>query len=281
MTENLELNRKLRVAVVQMDCVKYEKETNLQKAMEWIDEAEKQGAQLVLLPELFTTGYLTPSKDTELAETLPGPTTERLLSIYQKKGIYLGGCILERARTRIYDTAFLLGPEGYVGKYRKVHLWKGESARFTRGNVIQPFETALGCVGLLICHDVRFPEAVRTLSLQGAQIVLFPSAFGKARLYSWDIQTRARSMENGIFTLFADRVGEENGLVFAGHSRIVDPWGRVLCEVTEAEGIAVADLDFSWIQKAREEVPQLQQVAPRAYRYLSTARTRETRAFKA
>lgn len=277
MAENLKENGKLCVAVVQMDCVRYEKEINFQKAIEWIDEAVKQGAQLVLLPELFTTGYLTQPKDLELAETIPGPTTERLLSICREKGIYLGGCILERARTRVYDTAFFMGPEGYIGKYRKVHLWKGESARFTRGNLIQPFATSISCVGLLICHDVRFPEAVRTLTIQGAQVVLFPSAFGKARLYSWDIQTRARSMENGIFTLYADRIGEEDDLSFAGHSRIVDPWGKVLCEVTEAEGIAVADIDFSWIQKAREEVPQLQQVAPRVYRYLSTARVRETK----
>ncbi|MFN4183114.1 MAG: carbon-nitrogen hydrolase family protein, partial [bacterium] len=129
-----------------------------------------------------------------------------------------------------------------------------------------------GKIGMLICHDLRYPEACRSLVFKGAQIVLVPSAFGKSRVYSWDVQTRARAMENGIFILYANRVGEEPDFAFCGNSRIVNPWGKPVVSLSDsAEGLATAEISLDDIPKAREEIPQLPQVRPHIYRYLASS----------
>lgn len=134
---------------------------------------------------------------------------------------------------------------------------------------------------MLICHDVRYAEAARTLALAGAQILAYPSAFGAPRFYSWDNQTRARAMENGVFAMFADRAGQDGDIKFAGHSRIVDPYGKPIVDLAEdVEGYAIADMDLNLIQKARDEVPQLPQINARVYRYIYAAGTRHNIAIK-
>ncbi len=259
----------LRVAVIQMQCAPGQKETNLQQAVELVERALEKGAELVLLPELFNTGYMVVGQEADLAEPIPGPTTERLQRYAEEAGVLIAGAILRRAGSRIYDAGFLLRPRRKPKIYHKVHLWKGEEKRWSAGRRLLPPVAFRGWkIGLLICNDLRFPEAARTLVLQGANLLLYSSAFGHARLYSWENQTRARSMENGIFTAYANLCGEEAGIRFAGRSRIVDPWGTALVNLSDTPGLACADLQPHWIQEARQEVPQLEQLRPWIYKYL-------------
>ncbi len=253
-----------------MDCVLGEKEENWKEVEKWTEAAADEKVQLVLFPELFSTGYKVEEQDELLAEPIPGPTTEFCLHLARKYQLWLCGAIIEKAKAGLYDTAFLISPKKLVGIYRKTHFWKGEEKRFRRGRSFPVFRTKLGAIGLLICHDLRYPEAVRTLALNGAQILLVPSAFGKLRTYSWDVQTRARAMENGIFAFYANRVGQEPDFDFCGNSRIVNPWGKPIVSLSDsAEGMATADISLRDIPKAREEIPQLQQVRPKIYRYLT------------
>lgn len=258
---------RLRVAVVQMDCIPGDKAANLDKAAGYVRQAAGEGAKLVVLPELFTSGYRTEDTDVALAERIPGPTADALALIAREKDLVIVGCILEKApRGVLYDTAFLVTPRGYAGKYRKIHLWKGEEKRFARGRTLKPIRTPLGTIGLQVCYDVRFPEAARTLALREATLLCYSAAFGKPRALAWDNQSRARALENGVFALYSARVGEEKDSVFNGHSRIVDPFGRVLVDLSEfVEGIATADLELSHIQRARQDVSQLADLRPEAY----------------
>ncbi|MGH8104289.1 MAG: carbon-nitrogen hydrolase family protein, partial [bacterium] len=140
---------RLRVAVVQMDCELDDRSANLEKAFHFVGQAVEEGAKLIVLPELFATGYRTEETDGALAEKIPGPTTRALLGICREKKVFIVGCTIEKAAGGVlYDTAFLVGPHRYLGKYRKIHLWKGEEKRFARGTELQPIRTPIAVIGL-------------------------------------------------------------------------------------------------------------------------------------
>ncbi|MFN4182854.1 MAG: carbon-nitrogen hydrolase family protein, partial [bacterium] len=134
----------IRAAVVQMDCVLGEKEKNLESIRQWIEAGADEKAQIVVLPELFNTGYQTAEQDSELAEPIPGPTTEFCLALAQKYGVWICGAIMEKTKRGIYDTAFLISPQKLVGTYRKTHLWKGEEKRFLRGRSFPVYHSLFG-----------------------------------------------------------------------------------------------------------------------------------------
>jgi predicted amidohydrolase len=250
----------IKVAAVQMNCVLADLDANLLKAKNLIDAAVEQGAQLIVLPELFNTGYRVEEKDVELAETIPGPTTKWMEEIARETKVYLTASILETGASKglVYDTAVLVGPEGFIGSYRKTHLWDAENIRFTKGEEFPVFDTAFGKVGLQICYEVGFPEGARILTLKGADILVYPSAFGKARLYAWDLATRSRALENGAFVIAANRSGTEIGeTTFGGHSRIVDPCGNVLIEAQKEDEVIVAEINLQNVIDQRRTIPYL------------------------
>jgi predicted amidohydrolase len=261
---------RIRGAVIQMDCVRGNVSENVAKALAFAVSAAADGVELIVLPEMFNTGYGFPETDEELAETIPGPTTEQCRRLSEESGAMFVAAILERAGDQFYDTAIICRPRKSLRTYRKLHLWKGESARWKRGRRLLPPVYFAGVrVGVLICHDLRYPEAARSLALDGAQVLVYPSAFGAPRFYSWDNQTRARAMENGVFAMFANRTGQDGEIKFGGHSRILDPFGKPLVDLAEdVEGYATADMDIALMERARSEAPQLPQVRPHAYLYL-------------
>lgn len=255
----------VKAAAVQMECTPGNKEANLQKTYSLLDESADSGARLVVLPELFSTGYWVKDLDFELAEKIPGETTLALERIAQDRDLYISGAILEKGEARgvIYDTAFLIAPHGLLGAYRKICLWDTEKHRFQSASKCPSvFQSEVGNLGLQICYEVGFPEGARMLALQGADVVLYPSAFGKARLYIWDIATRSRAIENGVYVVAANRSGtEDNGNIeFAGHSRIVNPKGEILAEAQNANQVITADLDLDVITLQRRAVPYLYDV---------------------
>lgn len=250
-----------KVASIQMNCVLYDKEENLNKANKLIEEAIERGAKLIVLPELFNTGYRVEEKDDDLSESIPGSTSLWMTDICRKANVYMIAAILEKGLSNgtVYDTALLVGPEGLIGTYRKTHLWDQENVRFTKGNAFPVFNTELGKIGLQICYEVGFPEGARLLTLKGADIIAYPSAFGAERYYAWDLATRARGLENGAFIVASNRSGTEKEVTaFGGHSRIVGPSGNILAESEEEEDqVIVADVDLNEVIQQRRAIPYL------------------------
>ncbi len=249
----------LKIAIVQMNCVPADKIANFEKAAKMIAESADMKAQLIILPELFSTGYMAVARDRELAEAIPGPTTEWLTKLAIRYHVYVVAAIIEKDEAgTLYDTAVIAGPEGYVDKYRKIHLWGTEPERFARGATLPVFKLPFATIGLQICYEIGFPEPARILAQAGAEIIVYTSAFGKARAYAWNIASRSRALENGVYVLACNRIGTEEEAVFGGLSRVVAPNGDILASASaDAECVISAVIDLDAIAEQRRAIPYL------------------------
>ena len=249
----------IRVAAIQMSCIPGDKEQNLRKASRLIKEACEREVQLIVLPELFSTGYFVKELDMDLAEHIPGKTTLLMERIAKERDLYICGAILEHGESKgvIYDTAVLVSPNGLEAVYRKVLLWDSERTRFKHGCSFPVVRTKFGILGMQICYEVGWPEVARILTLKGADILICTAAFGKERYYAWDLATRSRALENGVFLVASNRSGKEGEKEFASHSRIVDPKGNILAEASQIDEVIVASIDLDDVVKQRRAVPYL------------------------
>ena len=269
----------LRVGLVQIN-TRENKAANLERAEELVAQAAERGAQLVALPEYVD--YLGPKDDTAPdAETIPGPTTERFGALARRHAIWLlGGSMRERSETpgKYYNTAVLYSPDGAIAAtYRKIHLFDidlagnvsaNESATILPGDDVVTAEIDGHTAGLSICYDLRFPELYRMLALAGAEILLVPAAFtmftGKDH---WHVLLKARAIENQAYVLAPGQFGAHAPAAQCyGHSVVIDPWGTVIAEASDAEGVVIADLDFAYLRKIRTQLPSLANRRPSAYR---------------
>ncbi|MCX8103514.1 MAG: acyltransferase [Candidatus Bipolaricaulota bacterium] len=244
----------IKVGFYQFCPVFGEVRANLHKIVEALERAN---ADLLVLPELCTTGYLFTSQDevNELAEPIPGPTTLFLENLTRRKNLWLVLGMAERVGAngrsplRCYNSAVLIGPDGYRATYRKAHLFLEEKLYFVPGDT--PFrvhDLGVARMGMLVCFDHFFPEATRALALQGAQIVCHPSNLvlpGKGQQI-----TRVRAMENRIFWVLANRYGtEERGskkLTYTGASQIVAPNGELLAQApSDSESLQIVEISPS------------------------------------
>jgi predicted amidohydrolase len=244
----------MRVAVAQVEPKLGEKEHNLAMCFARLEEAAAAGADLAVFPECAIPGYMWDSAEEALpyAEEIPGPTTEAFERECARLSIHAITGLLERDNGTLYNAAVLVGPEGLIGSYRKTHLpFLGVDRFVTPGDEFKVFDTALGKIGLIICYDLRFPEATRTLALAGAEIVALPTNFPMAARLQCEIIAPARAAENRIYLLVANRVGKERWGEFCGRSQIVDPFGNRLAETdVTSETLLVADVD---LDKARDK----------------------------
>jgi predicted amidohydrolase len=234
----------MRVGFFQFDIVFGNIAANLNKVA---DALRRHEFDLIVLPELFTTGYLFSSKQEakSYAEPIPdGRTTQTLMKIARDRRAYIVGGMVEVDGDGVYNTAVVVGPDGYVGKHRKWHLSKFEIPLFDRGHELNVFNLNGVRVGVLLCFDTWFPEAARRLMLQGAQIICSPANFGGP--WSLDI-IKARAIENIVFTITANRTGEEhrNGIdaEFRGESQIVSCAGDVLARADHQESFSFVEID--------------------------------------
>jgi predicted amidohydrolase len=251
----------VRIAVVQCDPkVGVENmDRNLEAAKSYLNAAARQGAKLVVLPELVTTGYCFTGREEAFAhsETIPdGRAVQSWISIAARHQMYIVGCIVERDGARLYDTAVLVGPEGYVGRYRKTHLWNNEKLWFTPGDEGYPvFDTRIGRIGLLVCWDIWFPETARIVAQQGADIICTPTNWVWTPPPLYDASgicmaaylTITAAHVNNVFIAAADRVGQERGAGFMGNSLIASTNGWPVGKVAgpEEETMLLADIDLS------------------------------------
>ena len=270
----------MRIAVVQINS-RNDKEANIRRAEELIDRAATTGARVVALPEYVN--FLGPrDEQAGVPETIPGPITGRFASKAKEHGIYvLGGSIHEHSNVpdKSYNTSVLIDPNGeIIAKYRKIHLFDidltgnvsaNESSSILPGDEIVTAEIDGHTVGLTICYDLRFPELYRLLALRGAEVLFVPAAFtmftGKDH---WHTLLKARAIENQAFVVAPGQIGahEPNDSRCYGHSLVVDPWGTVLADSPDQEGVVTADLDFEYLAKLRKQLPSLANRRPTAYR---------------
>lgn len=244
----------MRVAVAQTEPQLGEKERNLEVCVARLEEAAKQGAALLVLPECAIPGYMFDNAEEALpfAEGIPGPSTEILERESRRLGMHVVCGLLERDGDVMHNTAVFVGPDGLIGVYRKTHLpFLGVDRFVVAGDELPIFETPLGRVGLEICYDLRFPEVTRTLALRGADLIAHPTNFPVAARLQTEFITRARAAENRVYLLTANRVGKERWGEFCGWSQIVDPYGDRLAEAgADEEALLVADYD---VQRARDK----------------------------
>lgn len=240
----------IKIAGVQMDVRIADKAANLARMEAALAEAHASGARLVVFPECALTGYCFESLAEALphAETLPGPSVERLGQVARRLGVHLIFGLLERDGDRVFNATALVGPDGLVGSYRKIHLpYLGVDRFTTPGD--RPFavhEAGDLRVGMNICYDGAFPESARVMALDGADLIVLPTNWPPGAQCTADCVINARAMENAVYYAAVDRVGEERGFQFIGRSKICDPNGNELAFAPHTnETILYADVDLA------------------------------------
>ena len=265
------------VAAIQLQCSD-DKDENINRTIAEIAVAAKAGARLVCLQEMFATRYFCQAEDHamfELAESIPGPTTDRLAAAAKEHGVVIvAGLFERRAAGLFHNTAAVIESDGSIaGIYRKMHIPDDplfyEKFFFTPGDLgFRCFDTSVGKVGVCICWDQWFPEAARLTALAGAEILVYPTAigwqapekeaWGESQVSAWQTMMRSHAIANGVFVVAPNRVGVEDAIEFWGHSFIVDPYGNILGQAghTDAETL-LGELDLSTVETARTHWPFL------------------------
>ena len=223
-------NLQIPVAGVQMDVKIGDCQANIERMADWLQDERTQSAQLVVFPECAVTGYCFESKaeGMAVAESIPGPCTDRILSLAKQHGKYLAFGTLEKAGDDLYNSCVLLGPSGIVGVYRKIHLPFLGIDRFTTAgkDAIEVYEIAGMRVGMHICYDASFPEITRVLALNGADLIILPTNWPPGADTFAEYVPNARALENHVYFMSVNRVGEERGFKFIGTSKFCLPTGR-------------------------------------------------------
>jgi N-carbamoylputrescine amidase len=271
----------VRLGIVQMRCSE-NPDDNMRKALALAEQAIEAGAEVVCLPELFRSRYFCQVEDAaafDLAESVPGATTEAFAALAERTGAALIVSLFERRAPGLYhNTAAVIdGERGYLGKYRKMHIPDDpryyEKFYFTPGDLgFRSFATPKARLGTLICWDQWYPEAARLTAMQGADILFYPTAIGwhpeekdavgTHQYQAWETMQRAHAVANGCFVAAVNRFGFEpdpasdGGIEFWGRSFIAAPDGRVLCQApVDAECVLVETLDLGEIETARRGWP--------------------------
>ena len=256
---------KIKLALAQISSKRESKRDNLFKIEKLTLKAKQQGADLIIFPEMSLTGYVLLDQVYELAETIPGPSTLKIEALAKKTGMHIVfGMpeLSEKTQATLFNTAVCIGPQGLIGKYRKMYLPTHsvfeEKRYFRPGYEIAVFLTELGSIGLTICYDVFFPEVYRLTRLNGAQLIICISASPAVRRNYFEILTSARALENTAFLAYVNLAGVEDGLQFWGGSRLVGPTGDVLAKAKyDEEDFIVCEVDFGDLRAAETFIPTL------------------------
>ncbi|HMF75445.1 MAG TPA: carbon-nitrogen hydrolase [Bryobacteraceae bacterium] len=272
---------KFNIGLVQMSC-STDSDVNLQKAISGIRTAAAQGAEIICLQELFRSQYFCREEKAELfdlAETIPGPSTEAIGAVAKELQVSVVASLFEkRAHGLYHNTAAIIDADGSLtGVYRKMHIPDDplyfEKFYFTPGDLgFRNFETRYSRIGVLVCWDQWYPEAARITSMQGSNVLFYPTAigwhpaekaqYGEAQLDAWRTMQRAHAISNGIFVAAVNRTGfegtPESGLEFWGNSFVADPFGRVLAQAsTTEEQVLVTECDPKLMDETRRNWPFL------------------------
>ena len=258
----------ITLALAQMAIVPGEPEPNEATARSLAGEAAARGAGLLVLPELWPTGY---DLDRAVATAAPldqGPFATMAHLAREHKLYVLGTALEANPHGRPFNTAALYGPDAeLVGAYRKVHLipLMDEPEYMTAGDDLPVFDLPWGRTALAICYDLRFPELWRVYTASGAQLILIPAEWPVRRVEHWRLLLRARAVENQLFVAGCNRAGADADGEFGGHAAAVDPWGRVVVEGGTEPGLYFATLDLEEVTRMRSLLPFLDDRRPEVY----------------
>lgn len=271
--------KRFNMALLQVD-TQDDKQANLKRISEMVDEAASKNAHFICLPEMVT--YIgVGDGPAQNAESIPGTTTELYCSKAKEHGIWLhGGSFYETVpgENRFYNTTVVVNPKGeIVATYRKIHLYDIEvkdGISFKESDTVKPgsdivdFESDFGPMGLAICYDIRFPELYRLLALRGAKLIFNPAEFnlftGKDH---WEPLLRARAIENVCYMVAPGQFGPKKTFHTYGRSLVVDPWGNVIAKASDRECIVMAEIDMSYVDHMRAQVPCIQNRRPDTYKW--------------
>lgn len=271
--------REVTVATVQMRPKLGEAEDNLVKMSEMISKiASQQRVDLIVFPELITSGYELGVRFTEMAQRVPGPTVNLIAQRASEYGVYVafGMVTKERVESVIYNSAVVVGPDGeLLDVYNKIHLRGEERMAFREGYKLPIVETEFGNLGLMIGYDLAFPEVARSLVLDGADVLCVMANWEAAAIDEWKTYLRARAYENTVFVVGSNRIGEDVTLTFGGESMIVGPRGQIHATMAgetdpdtgePLEGFVISRIDLDEVRRNREEFQHIQNRQPTVYK---------------
>ena len=258
----------MRVSAAQIEITLGQPEENIGRAQRLIAEAKAGGSELVVLPELWSSGYAL-ADASRFGSLLSGGVFATVKAMARDHAVFLCGSVLESSDGKFFNTQFLYAPDGeLLATYRKIHLFGAmqEPEFLGAGDRLVTANLPHGKAGLAICYDLRFPEMFRAYASMGTQLFLISAEWPRPRIDHWRTLLVARAIENQSFVVACNCVGESGQDKFGGHSMIVDPWGVVLAEAGEDEGLISADLDFEAATRLRNLYPVLADQRPEVYR---------------
>lgn len=268
--------RKLKIGLVQFEGKLGEVEHNLSHALAMIDEAASNGAEIVCLPELFATGYnlsLLGGDTIKLGNAYYELIVQKMSEVAKEKKIHLIAPVGRKTRMEgiLRNSALLFDDRGeLLGHFDKTHLWALERLYYQEGDTYPVFDLAIAGkrvrVGIMICYDAGFPEACRSLALNGAELVFCPAAWRIQDVDMWDLNLAQRALENLLFVVGVNRVGFEGDLHLFGKGKVCSPRGSIVAELPmDQETVRVVEIDLDDVSRFRTEIPYLRDRRPHIY----------------
>ncbi len=258
---------KITVSLAQIRIAHGDIGRNVTNGERMIIEAARRGSHLVVLPELWTTGYAL-ERANELSSAVNAGPFAQIGKLARENKICVTGSMLEKRGLEVTNSAAFFAPTGQpLGIYRKIHLFKlmNEHIHLKAGSAPLLLELPWGRTGIAICYDLRFPELFRNYAVEGAKMVIIPAEWPLERAEHWRALLIARAIENQMYIVACNAAGETGGTVFGGGSMIVDPWGKVIVAGGDEPGMFTAEIDLDRVDAVREKIPVLDDRRPDLY----------------
>lgn len=260
----------LRLALLQMYIDAGHPDRNFAKLREMMERAmqDERKPDVLMFPEMWNTGYALEEID-GLADPFGGQTTELLSAFSKTHGVCIvGGSIAEKREDGVYNTILAFDREGNrIADYSKIHLFRlmSEEKHLKAGGHAGRLELEGANAGMMICYDIRFPELARKLALDGAKLLFVPAEWPNPRLHHWRTLLTARAIENQMYVIACNRMGQSGETSFFGHSMIIDPWGEIVAEAGGEECILYGDVDLGLVDDVRTRIPVFEDRRPQLY----------------
>ena len=257
----------LTVSLAQMNIKPGNPRANWEKAKEWVAEAARRGSDLIVMPELWDIGNAL-ERAKEVASPLAGGLFAEVTALSRSANIHIVGSMLEKRGVGVYNSAAMFSPRsGVLGVYRKIHLFSlmNEQDFLSPGEAPLTLDLPWGRSSIAICYDLRFPELMRRYAVDGSKVLLLPAQWPHPRLNHWRTLLQARAIEDQMFIIACNCVGEQNGTFYFGHSMIVDPWGDLICELGEVESLITVKINTDLVNDVRDKMRVLEDRRPNLY----------------
>lgn len=258
---------KLNVSLAQFRIALGDTTRNWTTAEKLVMEAAKRGSHLVVLPELWSTGYAL-DRANALSTQLNSGIFTQLSTLATQANICILGSVLEKRGQEITNSATFFAPNGrMLGVYRKIHLFRlmSEDAHLRPGQSPLLMDLPWGKTGIAICYDLRFPELFRRYAVDGAKICMIPAEWPAERVEHWTTLLRARAIENQMYIVACNSCGETGGTTFGGHSMVIDPWGKIVTAAGEDPVLLTAEIDLDRVDDVRKRIPVFDDRRPELY----------------